>query len=149
MLNPRKYFRFWSHLAKMDTDFVHFFKIGSRVVQVHTWSKKPFWKLSAFTFEVYFYVFPMIFSDVSLYLSNNGFFPILGETKIQRRALIKKALDAKIARYRAPFHQLRIAYGTNKVIFGWFQLYFKKCSPDPTTKKWFWFFTNFQSIRRK
>merc|ERR1739844_825763 len=37
-----------------------------------------------------------------------------GETKIQRRALIKKALDAEIARYRAPFHQLRIAYGTNK-----------------------------------
>merc|ERR1711944_374776 len=37
-----------------------------------------------------------------------------GETKIQRRALIRKALDAKIARYRAPFHQLRIAYGTNK-----------------------------------
>lgn len=34
-----------------------------------------------------------------------------GEAKIQRRALIKKALDAKIARYRAPFHQLRIAYG--------------------------------------
>merc|ERR1712176_1044850 len=33
---------------------------------------------------------------------------------IQRRALIKKALDAKIARYKAPFHQLRIAYGTNK-----------------------------------
>lgn len=37
-----------------------------------------------------------------------------GETKIQRRASIKKALDAKMARYRAPFHQLRIAYGTNK-----------------------------------
>merc|ERR1712025_1014295 len=37
-----------------------------------------------------------------------------GESKIQRRALIRKALDAKIARYRAPFHQLRIAYGTNK-----------------------------------
>merc|ERR1712226_231329 len=37
-----------------------------------------------------------------------------GEAKIQRRALIKKALDAKIARYKAPFHQLRIAYGTNK-----------------------------------
>lgn len=37
-----------------------------------------------------------------------------GEAKIQRRALIRKALDAKIARYRAPFHQLRIAYGTNK-----------------------------------
>ncbi|KAF4533362.1 hypothetical protein B566_EDAN002760 [Ephemera danica] len=37
-----------------------------------------------------------------------------GETKIQRRASIKKALDAKMARYRAAFHQLRIAYGTNK-----------------------------------
>jgi hypothetical protein len=37
-----------------------------------------------------------------------------GEAKIQRRTLIRKALDAKIARYRAPFHQLRIAYGTNK-----------------------------------
>merc|ERR1712181_50335 len=32
-----------------------------------------------------------------------------GEARIQRRALIKKALDAKIARYKAPFHQLRIA----------------------------------------
>lgn len=72
-----------------------------------------------------------------------------GETKIQRRALIKKALDAKIARYRAPFHQLRIAYGTNKVFFGLFQLYFKNCSPDPTTKKRISFFTNFQSISRK
>uniref|UniRef100_A0A8C4N542 SNF2 related chromatin remodeling ATPase 1 n=1 Tax=Eptatretus burgeri TaxID=7764 RepID=A0A8C4N542_EPTBU len=37
-----------------------------------------------------------------------------GEARIQRRASIKKALDAKIARYRAPFYQLRIAYGTNK-----------------------------------
>jgi hypothetical protein len=68
-----------------------------------------------------------------------------GEAKIQRRASIKKALDAKVrpcffrdgifyypcytffyitfifilcfikmTRYRAPFHQLRIAYGTNK-----------------------------------
>ncbi|XP_019866351.1 chromatin-remodeling complex ATPase chain Iswi isoform X2 [Aethina tumida] len=37
-----------------------------------------------------------------------------GEAKIQRRASIKRALDAKMARYRAPFHQLRIAYGTNK-----------------------------------
>merc|ERR1712218_515578 len=37
-----------------------------------------------------------------------------GEARIQRRALIKKARDAKIARYRAPFHQLRIVYGTNK-----------------------------------
>ena len=38
-----------------------------------------------------------------------------GEAKIQRRGLIKKSLDSKIGRYRAPFHQLRIAYGTNKV----------------------------------
>ncbi|KAK3611417.1 hypothetical protein CHS0354_034864 [Potamilus streckersoni] len=37
-----------------------------------------------------------------------------GEAKIQRRISIKKALDAKLARYRAPFHQLRIQYGTNK-----------------------------------
>jgi len=29
-----------------------------------------------------------------------------GETKIQRRGLIKKALDSKIARYKAPFHQV-------------------------------------------
>lgn len=37
-----------------------------------------------------------------------------GETKIQRRASIKRALEAKMARYRAPFHQLRLLYGTNK-----------------------------------
>merc|ERR1739838_354455 len=37
-----------------------------------------------------------------------------GEARIQRKISIKKALDAKIARYRAPFHQLRIQYGTNK-----------------------------------
>uniref|UniRef100_S4RNC2 SNF2 related chromatin remodeling ATPase 5 n=1 Tax=Petromyzon marinus TaxID=7757 RepID=S4RNC2_PETMA len=37
-----------------------------------------------------------------------------GEARIQRRVSIKKALDAKIARYRAPFYQLRISYGTNK-----------------------------------
>ncbi|KAK6173102.1 hypothetical protein SNE40_016626 [Patella caerulea] len=37
-----------------------------------------------------------------------------GEARIQRRIGIKKALDAKMARYRAPFHQLRIQYGTNK-----------------------------------
>ncbi|XP_030836704.1 SWI/SNF-related matrix-associated actin-dependent regulator of chromatin subfamily A member 5 [Strongylocentrotus purpuratus] len=37
-----------------------------------------------------------------------------GESKIQRKIGIKKALDAKMARYRAPFHQLRIQYGTNK-----------------------------------
>lgn len=67
-----------------------------------------------------------------------------GETKIQRRASIKKALDGKVmsvndpkpmtaerasiqrlnlggyicifqlSRYRAPFHQMRLAYGSNK-----------------------------------
>ncbi|XP_026466144.1 chromatin-remodeling complex ATPase chain Iswi-like [Ctenocephalides felis] len=37
-----------------------------------------------------------------------------GEAKIQRRSSIKKALDSKMSRYRAPFHQLRISYGTNK-----------------------------------
>ncbi|VVC98655.1 unnamed protein product [Leptidea sinapis] len=37
-----------------------------------------------------------------------------GKTPEERRASIKKALDAKMARYRAPFHQLRISYGTNK-----------------------------------
>jgi hypothetical protein len=37
-----------------------------------------------------------------------------GETKIQRRISIKKALDAKMARYKAPFFQLKIQYGTNK-----------------------------------
>ena len=37
-----------------------------------------------------------------------------GEQRIQRRQDIKKALDTKMQRYRAPFHQLRIAYGTNK-----------------------------------
>lgn len=37
-----------------------------------------------------------------------------GEAKIQRRISIKKALDVKVTRYRAPFHQLHIAYGNNK-----------------------------------
>lgn len=37
-----------------------------------------------------------------------------GEQRIQRRQDIKRALEAKMSRYRAPFHQLRIAYGTNK-----------------------------------
>ncbi|KAJ6627766.1 Chromatin-remodeling complex ATPase chain Iswi [Pseudolycoriella hygida] len=37
-----------------------------------------------------------------------------GETKIQRRSSIKRALDGKMSRYRAPFHQLRISYGNNK-----------------------------------
>ncbi|CAG0914670.1 unnamed protein product [Notodromas monacha] len=39
---------------------------------------------------------------------------VKGENKIQRRASIKKSLEAKIAQYPAPFHQLRISYGTNK-----------------------------------
>lgn len=37
-----------------------------------------------------------------------------GEQRIQRRQDIKRALETKMSRYRAPFHQLRIAYGTNK-----------------------------------
>ena len=37
-----------------------------------------------------------------------------GEQKIQRKKDIKKALDAKMARYRSPFHQIHIVYGTNK-----------------------------------
>jgi ssDNA-binding Zn-finger/Zn-ribbon topoisomerase 1 len=37
-----------------------------------------------------------------------------GEQRIQRRQDIKKHLDHKMQRYKAPFHQLRIAYGTNK-----------------------------------
>ncbi|XP_055382405.1 chromatin-remodeling complex ATPase chain Iswi [Condylostylus longicornis] len=37
-----------------------------------------------------------------------------GEAKIQRRQSIKKALDQKMSRYRAPFHQLRLQYGNNK-----------------------------------
>ena len=37
-----------------------------------------------------------------------------GEQKIQRKEDIKKALDTKMARYRSPFHQLHIVYGTNK-----------------------------------
>ena len=49
-----------------------------------------------------------------------------GEAKIQRRGLIKKSLDSKIARYRAPFHQLRIAYGTNKVLL---KITVQKCVP--------------------
>ncbi|CAJ0575408.1 unnamed protein product, partial [Mesorhabditis spiculigera] len=37
-----------------------------------------------------------------------------GESRIQRRHLVRGALDAKIKKYRAPYHQLRISYGTNK-----------------------------------
>lgn len=62
-----------------------------------------------------------------------------GEAKIQRRGLIKKSLDSKIARYRAPFHQLRIAYGTNKVSYQIFmyyhQLLLDRNNPGPQLKK--------------
>ena len=37
-----------------------------------------------------------------------------GEAKIQRRISIKRALDSKMLRHKAPFHQLRIQYGANK-----------------------------------
>lgn len=37
-----------------------------------------------------------------------------GEGKIQRRISIKEAMDVKMTRYKSPFHQLRIQYGTNK-----------------------------------
>ena len=37
-----------------------------------------------------------------------------GEQKIQRKKDIRRALSAKMARYRSPFHQLHIVYGTNK-----------------------------------
>lgn len=37
-----------------------------------------------------------------------------GEAKIERRQNTRRALEAKMARYRAPFHQLKIQYGTNK-----------------------------------
>ncbi|CAI2347756.1 unnamed protein product [Caenorhabditis sp. 36 PRJEB53466] len=37
-----------------------------------------------------------------------------GEARIQRKHAVAKALDAKIAKYKAPFQQLRISYGTNK-----------------------------------
>lgn len=37
-----------------------------------------------------------------------------GEQKIQRRGSIRDALEAKMLRYRAPFHQMRLLYGSNK-----------------------------------
>ncbi|KAI2804812.1 SWI/SNF- matrix-associated actin-dependent regulator of chromatin sub A member 5 [Blomia tropicalis] len=37
-----------------------------------------------------------------------------GEQRIKRRQDIKKAIEAKMTRYSAPFHQLRINYGANK-----------------------------------
>lgn len=37
-----------------------------------------------------------------------------GELKIKRKKAIRKALEGKISRYKSPFHQLHIVYGTNK-----------------------------------
>jgi len=37
-----------------------------------------------------------------------------GEARIQRRLSVRRSLDTKIAKYKSPFHQLRIQYGTNK-----------------------------------
>ncbi|CAG0923058.1 unnamed protein product [Notodromas monacha] len=37
-----------------------------------------------------------------------------GENKLQKKQMIRKALDAKVKQYRSPFHQIRIQYGTNK-----------------------------------
>ncbi|CAG9760593.1 unnamed protein product [Ceutorhynchus assimilis] len=37
-----------------------------------------------------------------------------GEAKIRQQASIKRALDAKMASCRAPFHQLQLSYGKNK-----------------------------------
>ncbi len=37
-----------------------------------------------------------------------------GEAKIARKQSIRKALELKISKYKAPFYQLRIQYRTNK-----------------------------------
>lgn len=37
-----------------------------------------------------------------------------GELKIQRKKDIRRALEEKMCRYKSPFHQLHIVYGTNK-----------------------------------
>ncbi|XP_037034435.1 chromatin-remodeling complex ATPase chain Iswi-like [Bradysia coprophila] len=37
-----------------------------------------------------------------------------GEAKIQMKVLLRRALDTKMASYRAPFHQLQISYGNSK-----------------------------------
>uniref|UniRef100_A0A1I7YKB3 SANT domain-containing protein n=1 Tax=Steinernema glaseri TaxID=37863 RepID=A0A1I7YKB3_9BILA len=37
-----------------------------------------------------------------------------GEARIARKINVRKALDVKIAKYKAPYHQLRLSYGTNK-----------------------------------
>jgi len=39
-----------------------------------------------------------------------------GEARIKRRLLAAKALEKKIAKYKAPFHMLKINYGANKGI---------------------------------
>ena len=38
----------------------------------------------------------------------------LVQVRIKRRLLAGKALDKKIAMYKAPFHMLRVNYGVNK-----------------------------------
>lgn len=38
-----------------------------------------------------------------------------GEQRIERRKTVKLALEAKIAKYKAPNYQLRLQYGANKV----------------------------------
>ncbi|KAE9547659.1 hypothetical protein FO519_009128, partial [Halicephalobus sp. NKZ332] len=37
-----------------------------------------------------------------------------GEQRIEKKQTIKQALDRKIAKYKAPYHQLRLPYGGNK-----------------------------------
>ncbi|TKR76891.1 hypothetical protein L596_017963 [Steinernema carpocapsae] len=37
-----------------------------------------------------------------------------GEARIARKISVRKALEVKIAKYKAPYHQLRLSYGTNK-----------------------------------
>jgi hypothetical protein len=37
-----------------------------------------------------------------------------GEQRIEKRQAVKQALDRKVAKYKAPFHQLRLPYGGNK-----------------------------------
>lgn len=37
-----------------------------------------------------------------------------GEQRIQKRQMVKLALDAKVAKYKAPQHQLRLMYGGNR-----------------------------------
>ena len=41
-------------------------------------------------------------------------FENLVQARIKRRLLAGKALDKKVAMYKAPFHMLRINYGVNK-----------------------------------